>query len=108
MVESQVDIVEDPRVEMFDTEHLTAPFESNLRIFLLQFPADHPAHETSPIGLRHGAGVDEVAVAKNGQPVSDLKNLLKAVGDIDNPDTLRLQPAYHLEEILQFLLRQGG
>ena len=73
-----------------------------------QRAAHHGGDQLVHVGLLGGLGHDQVAVPEHGDLITDLKDLIHLVGDIDECDPLLLQHPHHLEELVDLLHGQGG
>ena len=72
---------------------------------MLHVAADHHRHEAVTIDILGLHAGDELAVLEYGHPVTNLKYLLKAVGDIDDGDAVPLESIQSLEEQIDFVAR---
>ena len=75
-----------------------------LRIQLLDLAADHELDELAGGRRRRQPCGRGAAVRKDGDAVADAPDLIQSMRDVDDPDTLRSQPANHVEKGLYFAL----
>ena len=74
----------------------------------LNITAYHCAHHFT-LGQRIPAiGAHHLPVAQHRHTVANFEDLVKMMRDVDNGDSLRLQPPDHAEEILDFGARERG
>lgn len=75
---------------------------------LLDVSAEHQRDEAAPVEFGHGAGVDDAAVAQDGEVVADLPQLVEPVGDEDEGLAGVAQSADDGEEGLDLAALQGA
>ena len=68
---------------------------------------DHHVHHAVMVKISHIDGAHIAAVPQHGEPVADLLEFLKAVGDIDDAHAPRLEVADDLEQMVDLGLRQA-
>src|SRR5262245_9573231 len=80
----------------------------NLREFLLEIPADHPANESSAIDIADAGCFNHVSITQNSNLIANLKDLIESVRDIYHPHAVVPQPPDHGEEIPGLVFSQCG
>ncbi len=68
----------------------------------------HVPDQGAFIGLGHDMGRDELAVPEHGDAVRELEDFFQAVADIDDGDTLGIEPPDEGEELFGILSREIG
>ena len=74
----------------------------------LQRTAHHGGDQLVHVGVLGALGHDQIAVPQDRDLITDLKNLIHLMGDIDERDTLRFQHPHHFKELVYFLYSQRG
>ena len=75
-------------IEVFHAQHFLAEGHLVLGKHVVYLAADHHGDDLVAVGLPGVAAADVLAVAQHHQPVGDLKDLLHAVGDVDDAHAL--------------------
>ena len=97
-----------PAAQAADLQHHLAGRHGPLGEDRRELAADHHPDQLGAGHLGHPPGADERPVAQRGHAVGDLRQLLEAVRDVDDPDPLRLQLADDAEEVLHLLVAERG
>ena len=97
----------DARREVLDLEHDVARRILTRRKHVRQRPADHLADDEFVVEGIRLVRPDQPTVAHDGHLVGDLENLLDAVRDVNDGDSLAAQFSDDGEEVLDLVLREG-
>ena len=77
-------------------------------VFVLQGASHDHVHQLIHGDISQVPGPYVLAIADNGDPLTDLVHLSHPVGDVDHAHSLFLQPAYNPKQLLDFPLCQCG
>ena len=91
--------------QVLHAQHFVAELRLALGEHIVDLAADHHGDDLVAVGLPGRAAADVLTVAQHHQAVGDLKDLLHAVGDVDDGHALGGELADHLEKLLR--LRPG-
>ena len=94
-------------VQMLHPQHLVPDGHRLLGVHVRDFPANHHGDDLVAVGLLGVDAADVLAVAQHRQPVGDLKDLLHAVGDVNDAHALGRESANHPEQLLRLRLGDG-
>ena len=75
---------------------------------VIHFLAQHLADQLDPGKILNLILSHQFAVPQDRDPVADLVDLVQEVGHKDDADSLGLQVAHQAEELLHFIVVQGG
>ena len=87
-----------------DVEEDLSPADGPLRVELLDLVADHQLDQLGGRGRGGQPGRGGAAVAEHRDPIADPADLVEPVGDVDDADALRGEPADDAEEGLDLAL----
>ena len=73
-----------------------------------QGTAHHGADQFAHVGLLGGLGHDQVTISQHRDFITDFKNLIHLVGDVDQGNALIPEHPHHLKELVHLFHRQGG
>ena len=85
--------------EVVHLEHDFARHARRARVEVFDVAADHQRDDPILRRVAGRAAADGPAVAKDGEAVGDLRHLLEEVGDVDDRQPLRPQPADEVEQV---------
>ena len=108
-MEFKADVLYAVAAEVFDLQHnlLTRGIVLD-GIVLRELTSDHQLNQALLVGIFDIECADILPVPQDGNPVTDLKQLVQAVRDVDDGDALLLQIPDDVEEPSLFLDRDGG
>ncbi len=78
------------------------------RIYILEFSTHHQANHGIFVDLGIGLGSNSSSVPQNSNFVGDAWNLFKAVGYVDNRNSLATELVYDAQQHIYFRLRKGS
>ena len=107
-VQLEADIFHTVAAEVLDLQHDLLPGRIVLdRIVIGKFAPDHQLNQTLLVRVLNADRVDVLAVPEDGNPVTDLKQLIQAVGDVDDGNALLLEIADDIEQPALFFHGDG-
>ena len=103
----KADILKDPLTgQSIDFQDTFSHIRTRQAVKIFYVPPNHHLDQLILIYLAGFDGIDIGSIFNHSHPIAQLKNLLHAVGDIDNAITLFTQLTNHTEKELYFLVCQ--